>query len=73
LSCRASGDSADAAPQQMSYEQALRRLGLSATEASNFEAILDAKNKQMAASGSDQERQMEVWCREAHGTSCNPG
>lgn len=57
----------------MSYEQALRRLGLSATEASNFEAILDAKNKQMAASGSDQERQMEVWYREAHGTSCNPG
>jgi hypothetical protein len=44
----------------MSYEDALKVLGLSGP--SSFEQIVTAKNKQLAASQSNQEKMMEVSC-----------
>lgn len=58
---RASGDSEAVPPvQQMSYEDALKVLGLSGP--SSFDQIVNAKNKQLAASQSNQEKMMEVCC-----------
>jgi hypothetical protein len=44
----------------MSYEDALKVLGLSGP--SSFEQIVTAKNKQLAASQSNQDKMMEVRC-----------
>eukprot|EP00882_Tetradesmus_deserticola_P007765 GHRQ01008175.1.p1 GENE.GHRQ01008175.1~~GHRQ01008175.1.p1 ORF type:complete len:279 (+),score=64.01 GHRQ01008175.1:188-1024(+) len=56
---RAGGDSEAVPPvQQMSYDDALKVLGLSGP--SSFEQIVTAKNKQLAASQSNQEKIMEV-------------
>lgn len=56
---RASGDSEAVPPvQQMSYEDALKVLGLSGP--SSFDQIVNAKNKQLAASQSNQEKMMEI-------------
>ncbi|KAF8067219.1 hypothetical protein HT031_002266 [Scenedesmus sp. PABB004] len=56
---RASADDGEG-PASLSLEDAMKVLGISPGASTGFDSILAAKNKQLAASSGDQERQMEI-------------